>query len=157
MRAYIALLGLFVAAGCSFSEERPARSTEPERCALGGPWSTSPEADWVREILRAGGYRAIGETGSAVVAGGKGHEFAIWAAEVRGASPGMPNWKRMATVRGVPVYGDRALWRSWRAQGFTFWVHGGGPTPAAGRLAPVVDASLRVPFRDPCVAGRRRG
>ena len=146
----ILLAAVLLVAGCSYGETRADAPTTPDPCTTRGPWSTWPDADWVRAIVERGGYDVVAETGSALVASGKEHEFYIWAAEGRGS--GMPNWRRLATVRGVPIYGDRDLWRSWRAQGFTFWVQGAGATPAAGRLAPVVDASLRLPFSDPCEA-----
>ena len=148
--ALTALLG-----GCEVGESAAPRETTPTKCQTLGAWSTWPEADWVRRIVVAGGYNVFTETGSALVASGKGHEFYIWATESRGTSR-MPNWRHLATVRGVAIYGDRNLWRSWRAQGFTFWVHGPG-APAAGRLAPIVDASLRIPFRDECDAARPEG
>jgi hypothetical protein len=148
LRVALCLIALFPA-GCMLGESTPREEKRPAKCETLGAWSTWPEADWVRTIVEAGGYDVFSETGSALVASGKGHEFYIWAAELPGGSSGMPNWRRMATVRGVPIYGDRDLWRSWRAQGFTFWAHGSG-VPAAGRLAPVIDASLRLPFRDEC-------
>jgi hypothetical protein len=123
--------------------------TKPDPCQELGAWSTWPEADWVRTIIEAGGYNVFSETGSALVASNRTHEFYVWAAKAEGQMD--PVWRRLATVRGVPIHGDRDLWRIWRAQGFTFWVHGSG-VPAAGRLAPIVDASLRIPFRDPCGA-----
>jgi hypothetical protein len=150
------LLVALLAAGCVVDESRVREEKLPAKCQALGPWSTWPEADWVRSIVSAGGYNVFTETGSALVASGKGHEFYIWATEARGRLPRQPNWRRLATVRGVPVYGDRNLWRGWHAQGFNFWVQGSG-APAAGRLAPVVDASLRLPFVDECDASRPKG
>jgi hypothetical protein len=150
-----ALAAVVLLAGCAFGGEEPAAvSTAPDPCAARG-WSTTPEAVWVRQVVEAGGYQVLAETGSAWVASGKGHEFFVWAAELPRSSRGMPNWRRLATVRAVPIYGDRDVWRSWRAQGFTFWVRAGPRpvhAPAAGRLAPVVDASLRLPFPEECRA-----
>jgi hypothetical protein len=151
LRITLCLLA-FLPAGCIDGESTRSEPRRPVKCEMPAVWSASPEADWVRKIVEVGGYNVVGETGSALVVAGKSHEFNIWAAELGRPSPGMPNWRRMATVRGVPILGDRDGWRSWRAQGFTFWVHGGSLTPAAGRLAPIVDASLRIPFRDPCGA-----
>jgi hypothetical protein len=152
MRILLALAGLVVVAGCSFGGQRSEVRTSDGYCALGGPWSTSPDADWVRKIAKAGGYNVFSQTPSALVASQEGHRFYIWASDSPKPSQ-MPNAQRLATVRGVPIYGDRNHWRYWRAQGFNFWVQLQVPgVPAAGRLAPVVDASLRLPFRDPCVA-----
>jgi hypothetical protein len=142
------LLGLALVLSACMGDPVTAPPTVPQRCQELGPWSTWPEADWVRAIVKRGGYDVVGETGSAVVASGKGHEFSIWATE--GRAKRVPNTRRLATVRGVPIHGDRDVWRYWHARGFTFWVHGASATPSAGRLAPVVDASLRLPFRDPC-------
>ena len=145
----LALIAALVAAGCAFGEERTEVATAPDPCARPGSWSTWPEAAWVRRIVETGGYRVTAQTAAALVASGKGHEFYIWTSEGRAAR--MPNTRRLAAVRRVPVYGDRDLWRYWYAQGFTFWVQS-ERAPAAGRLAPVVDASLRLPFRHECRA-----
>jgi hypothetical protein len=149
MRILLALAGLVVVAGCMVGEPTPPPKRTSTLCEGVGGWSGSPQGRWVRRIVEEGGFNVFSETGSALVASSERYEFYIWAAEVPHPSRGMPNWRRMARVRGVPIYGDRNLWRSWRAQGFTFWVQGTA-APAAGRLAPIVDASLRVPFRDPC-------
>jgi hypothetical protein len=152
LRQALASVALALCCGCTGETAVPPDTTAPKKCETLGAWSTWPEADWVRRIVREGGYTVLAETGSALVASGKGHEFFIWAAEGP-PSRGMPNWRRLATVRGVPIYGDRDVWRSWRAQGFTFWVQAGPRpvfAPAGGRLAPVVDASLRLPFREGC-------
>jgi hypothetical protein len=153
MRAFLAVAALLVASGCSFDEQRVARTTTPDPCAQSGGWSTGPEARWVRKIVEAAGYNVFSQTGSALVATTEGQEFYIWATPSRLPSR-MPNWRRLATVRGVPIYGDRDLWRGWHAHGFNFWVQGSG-APAAGRLAPIVDASLRIPWRDECHGVRR--
>jgi hypothetical protein len=148
----VAVTVLLVTAGCSFGDEVAAVRTGPDPCVQRGGWSTGPEARWVREIVKAGGYNVFSETGSALVASKEGQEFYIWATESNVPSR-MPNWRRLAVVRGVPIYGDRSVWRGWHARGFTFWVQGSG-VPAAGRLAPIVDARLRMPYREVC-AGRR--
>ena len=111
----------------------------------------------MRRIVRTGGYSVVAQTGSAVVAVGKGHRFYIWTTE--GRADAAAKGRRLATVRRVPIYGDRDLWRWWYARGHTFWVQGVGSTPAAGRLAPVVDASLRLPYPPalPCVGERHGG
>jgi hypothetical protein len=145
----VALAALLVA-GCSYGSSPTDVETQASTCApVGGPWTQSPEANWVWQVVEAGGYRVVAVTGSALVASGKGHEFYIWATEGRSRPR---KGRQLATVRGVPVYGHRDLWRWWHAQGFTFWVQGAAATPAAGRLAPVVDASLRLRFRDECRA-----
>jgi hypothetical protein len=152
MLVRIACAAVLFVTGCSYGAPNAEVETAPVCGPAGGPWTRWPEAKWVRQIVEAGGYRVVGETGSALVAAGKGHEFYIWATEFAGPI-GRP-WRRMATVRGVPVYGDRDLWRVWQAQRFTFWVQAGprraSVPPAAGRLAPVIEASRRLPFRDDC-------
>jgi hypothetical protein len=146
----VAVVTVLALIGCSFRDEPAAVTTVRDLCAARGAWSFWAEADWVRKVVEAGGYDVVRQRGSALVASGKGHEFSIWA--TRGTARHRPYARRLANVRGVPVYGKRDLWRYWYARGFTFWVQGAGPLPAAGRLAPVVDASLRIPFRDPCAA-----
>ena len=144
-----AVATLFILVGCSFSDE-PARVSTRDPCGAHGARSFWAEAAWVRTVVNAGGYDVIRQRSSVLVASGKGHVFSIWA--TRGRTPRRPYARRLASVRGVPVFGKRKRWRYWHARGFTFWVEGGNPLPAAGRLAPVVDASLRIPFRDPCTA-----
>ena len=128
---------------------------------IGGPWTTWPEAFWTRRIAEEGGYRIVSETGSALVAAGKGHEFSIWATEPErpiGEIASKEKWRRIATVRGVAGYGDRDLWRFWVAQGFIFWVKAGprdsSVLPAPGRLGAVIDASLRLKLEERCEPGR---
>jgi hypothetical protein len=153
------LLVAMLASGCVVGGSKARVESPPQSCAeLGGPWTTWPEAIWVREIVEAGGYNVFAETGSALVASGKGLEFYVWTTE--GAGPLAKEWRKLTTVKGTPLYGDRDVWRVWRAQGFNFWVKAGPrPTfaPAAGRLAPVIDASLRIPFRNDCEGSRPVG
>lgn len=114
-----------------------------------GPWTRCAEAEWVREIVGAAGYRVMQETGSALVAANDELSFYIWttenAAEVM-AEPGP--WKRLTTIAGTPVYGDERLWRFWSAHGFIFWIKQGPtataalPTPAD--LQPLIAASREV-------------
>ena len=136
----------------------PAEEPRRLECVLGGPWTTSPSAFWTRRIAEEGGYRIIAETGSAFVAAGKGHEFSIWATEAElpiTATVAEENWRRLAVVRDVIVYGDRDRWRVWLAQGFIFWVKAGprpeSVLPEPGRLAPVIDASVRLRLEEKCV------
>jgi hypothetical protein len=113
-----------------------------------GPWAACAEADWVRRVVESGGYRVVGETGSALVAEGKGHSFYAWttpaARHPAAIADEAGNSRRLAVVHGVAVYGDD-LWRFWEAQGFIFWVNAGPtqdsivPSPAA--LARIIEAS----------------
>jgi hypothetical protein len=148
-----------LASGCVVDGSKVRVESQPKSCAvLGGPWTTWPEAIWGREIVEAGGYNVFSETGSALVASGKGQEFYIWATEAAG--PLAKKWRKLATVKGAPLYGDGDVWRVWQAQEFNFWVQAGPrPTfaPAASRVAPVIDASLRIPFRDDCEGSRPAG
>jgi hypothetical protein len=109
-----------------------------------GPWVACAEADWVRRVVESGGYRVVGETGSALVAEGKGQSFYAWttpaARHPAAIAAEAGNSRRLAIVHGVAIYGDD-VWRFWEAQGFIFWVNAGPaqdsivPSPAAlGRL-----------------------
>ncbi len=115
-----------------------------------GPWTACAEADWVRGVVEAGGYRVVGETGSALVAEGKGRSFYIWTTRARRSPAAMAvgNWRHLADVNGVGVYGDEVLWRFWEAQGSIFWVKE-GPTgdsvvPSPHELEALLEASRAV-------------
>jgi hypothetical protein len=158
LRSALLLVAVLVS-GCFGGDPKVRVESQPRSCAvLGGPWTTWPEAIWVREIVEAGGYNVFSETGSALVASGKGPEFYIWTTEAAG--PLAREWRKLTTVNGTPLYGDRHVWRVWRAQGFNFWVKAGPrPTfaPAVDTLAPVIDASLRIPPHDDCEGYRPAG
>ena len=102
----------------------------------------------MRRVVESGGYSVVGETGSALVAEGKGQSFYAWTtpaarhpaaiAEEAGRS------RRLAIVHGVAVYGDD-LWRFWEAQGFIFWLKAGPAQdsiiPSPVELARLIEAS----------------
>ena len=113
-----------------------------------GPWTACAEADWVRRVVEDGGYRVTGETGSALVAEGKGQSFYAWTTQAARHPAAIAdeagNSRRLAVVRGVAVYGNE-LWRFWEAQGLIFWVSK-GPTedaiiPSPTALARLIEAS----------------
>lgn len=107
----------------------------------------------MRRVVQEGRYRVVGETGSALIAEGKGRSFYVWTnsarrkAEAIAAEPG--NWLRLAVIDGVPIYGDDDLWRFWEAQGFIFWIQegprGDSVVPSPMELAKLVEASRIVP------------
>jgi hypothetical protein len=101
----------------------------------------------VRRVVEAGGYRVAGDTGSALVADGRGRSFYIWATE-NAAAVNKTTWQVLARVGGVTVYGDEDLWRWWIAGDFVFWVQAGpggdAIVPRPTELASVIDASRRV-------------
>ena len=158
--AVLAAVVCLVSACAGRDRVLPAEEPPQPECVIGGPWTTWPSAFWTRRIAEEGGYRIVSDTGSALVAAGKGHEFYIWATEperpIR-AIVAQEKWHKLAVVRDVTVYGDRDLWRFWLAQGFIFWVKAGprpeSVLPEPGRLAPVIDASLRLKLEERCGAG----
>jgi hypothetical protein len=103
-------------------------------------------------VVREAGYQVVGETGSALIAEGKGRSFYVWTTPARRNSAAIAdeagNWRRLGIIDGVPVYGDDELWRFWQAQRFTFWVkegpRGDSVVPSAAELAPLVEASKAV-------------
>lgn len=117
-----------------------------------GPWTACAEAGWVRRVVREAGYQVVGETGSALIAEGKGRSFYVWTTPARRNSAAIAdearNWRRLGVIDGAPVYGDDELWRFWQAQGFTFWIkegpRGDSIVPSAAELAPLVEASKAV-------------
>jgi hypothetical protein len=125
----------------------------PEECPPNwpGPWTACPEAQWVRDVAERGGYRIVGETGSALVAQGGGRSFHIWATELTEPLRTVARkekWREFGTVEGVPVYGDEALWRWWAAQGFAFWLQAGprvdAELPTLGEMASLIRASKEL-------------
>jgi hypothetical protein len=118
-----------------------------------GPWTACAEADWVRRVVAQAGYQVVGETGSALVAEGRGRSFYVWTTPVvrsPGAiAAGAGNWRRLAIIDDVPIYGDDDLWRYWQAQGITLWIkegpRGDSIVPSPAELAPLVAASRMIP------------
>jgi hypothetical protein len=140
------LLGLACAAlagGCAGSPEsvdapttRAAAAASCDEDDYPGPWTACPEAGWVRDIVEAAGYDVAGSTGSALVARGNGHSFYIWATRGR-ASIGAATGRgcRIGSVKVSTGTGAMGDWRSWEAQGFTFWLSA-GPLSASTSPAP---------------------
>jgi hypothetical protein len=128
----------------------------PEKCPSNwpGPWTACPEAAWVRLIAGSAGYAITGETGSALVAEGRGHGFYIWAtktADERPAATTAEEWNRLGTVEGVEVFDD-GVRRRWVAQGFVFWLEAGpsadSALPPLGEMQALVRLSLKLPPPD---------
>jgi hypothetical protein len=91
-----------------------------------GPWSACPQTEWVRAIVEAAGYEITGDTGSAIVAGGNGHSFYIWATPGEGSLGGSS--RPLCKIGDLSIWGvagGMTDWRYWHAQGFTFWISAG--------------------------------
>lgn len=164
MRAFVvAVLGAVLVAGCDLGRGDGKEAAPPSpptttaaradrdqtrRC---GPWTRCPEAAWVRRIARTAGYRITGETGSALVASGRGDTFYFWTTRLERPAATLAadeNWEELGRVGGVTIYGDRRRWRWWVAQGYVFWVKDGpretSTAPDPDELEAVVAASLRL-------------
>jgi hypothetical protein len=154
----IALLTLVALAcvlpACGGGESRVSASEATDPCPPDwpGPWTECPEAKWVGRVAESAGYRLAGDTGSALVAEGGGHSFYIWATEYERPFSEMAadeEWKRIGRVDGIPVYGDRTLWRWWPAQGFVFWLQAGprgnSTLPPVRGMRSLVHASQNQP------------
>jgi len=65
-----------------------------------GPWTVCPQADWVRRVAAAAGYRTVGETGSALIAKGRGDNFYIWATQPERTAEEVAGetWQEIGTV-----------------------------------------------------------
>jgi hypothetical protein len=115
-----------------------------------GPWTACPEAAWVQRIAEGAGYEIVDYMGSALVAHGRGDSFYIWAA--RGVAPRSEQGRVLCRVGDLDVRGTgwrTGDWRSWRAQGFTFWISA-GPTadstsPEACSMGRLIRESLIQP------------
>ena len=132
MRALLALV-VVLGVGCSGGGDEQTIRGCP-RPNWSGPWTACSEARWVGRVVEAGGY-SVGDgrgTGAALIAGGRGRGFYVWAART-GADDRPP--------------ADDGVRTSWSAQGYTFWVEAG---PGVGEDKPTVDEL------DPVVAASRR-
>ena len=118
-----------------------------------GPWTECPQAHWVAQVAEHAGYRINGETGSALIAGGKGRSFYIWAtlrANGQDLDDGPTARKGpLGEIDGVAVYGDERLWRWWTASGFVLWLQAGpyrsSQLPALNEMESLVQASRAIP------------
>jgi hypothetical protein len=147
------LLLAAIVIGCDGGGEA-AQDAAPDcsRADWPGPWTACPEADWVRDVAVAGGYRIVDETGSALVAEGGGDSFYIWTTTRTGEPVERlvrrEGWQELGTVSGVRIYGHGDLWRWWATDEFLFWLNAGpfetSTLPDIPELRPLVAASLRL-------------
>jgi hypothetical protein len=155
----------FVALACGGEPQRSGGSGKTTRGSVespsaeeckgdwAGPWTACPQADWVRQVAERAGYRVTGETGSALVAQGKGRSFYIWAADraaVQDLNEGPTARKGpLGQVEGVSVYGDERLWRWWTANGFVLWLQAGpystSQIPRLNEMESLVRESAALP------------
>jgi hypothetical protein len=151
VRAGIACGLLLVVTACDLavSDEKqvsPRASQAAMRCT-----HRLYDSNWVCRVAETAGYRVVGDTGSALIARGRGAEFYIWTTRVTrpvAQLRAIEGWSRVARVKGVPIFGDRALWRFWVARGRIVWLQAGprgsSKLPSLPRLVPLVEASRRV-------------
>jgi hypothetical protein len=121
-----------------------------------GPWTVCPQAKWVRRVVARAGYRVVGDTGSALVAAGRGRSFYIHATGLGASGERLGRARRdegyslLFRIDGVAVYGD-GVRETWVASGFSFWVSAGprgdAVAPRAAELASLVRASRAIPPR----------
>ena len=117
-----------------------------------GPWTSCPQADWIGSVAEDAGYRIAGETGSALVAEGKGHGFYLWTSDAHSdlVESAGPRWKAVGRVHGVPIYGDRHVWTWWVVEeaGVVIWLNAGPHTesrlPKLDELEPLVVSSKMI-------------
>lgn len=118
-----------------------------------GPWTACPETDWVQQVAERAGYHVTGETGSALIAQGKGRSFYIWTSEQatgQDLNDGPTARKGpLGVVEGVAVYGDAHTWLWWAANGFVFWLQPGpystSQIPRLNEMESLVLASRALP------------
>src|SRR5919108_5086788 len=83
-RVAVLILGvqLAVVPACAGDDAARPTSSRPKTIDCGpgylGPWTLCPEAAWTRRIVEEAGYNIIGNTGSALLAAGRGYEYSIW-------------------------------------------------------------------------------
>jgi hypothetical protein len=123
--------------------EVKAAADAPVRCTE--PWSRcSPDAVWLRKVLKKVGYRNIGETGAALsTALTVGHiRTARYYWVTSGWRPGPP-YHLLYRVGNTGVYGETVR-TVWRAQGVGVWVE---PRPSRRTVARLVAATWAMPRR----------
>jgi len=105
----------------------------------------------VRQVAEKAGYRVVDDTGSALVAEGRGRSFSIWVTEVAEplSSIAESEWQALGSHEGTRVYGDRDLWRWWLAQRFVFWLQAGpfedSEVPDVDGLGSLIRVSNELP------------
>lgn len=88
------------------------------------PWAKCPEASWLAERLEAAGFRVAGDTGSALVAAGKGATF--HASMTDGSEPLRDEgYELVGEVDGAQVLGD-GIRLTWTTERGRVWVSPGG-------------------------------
>ena len=99
------------------------------------------------------GYHITDETGSALVAKGRGQSFYIWASDANSAliqKRLRAGWTKTGIVEGVPAYGDGRIWRWWIADGvdLVVWLSAGphvdARLPTLDELLPLVRSTRAV-------------
>ena len=138
------------------SETTTVRYPDADLCnsaTYGGRWTDCPQADWVRAFAAEAGYRITDETGSALVAAGRGQSFYIWSTHLtvsRTIAVKRDHWKTLGRVADVPIYHE-GPWRWWVVDDLdlVLWLNAGphefAGLPSLAELAPLVRASLTVP------------
>lgn len=88
------------------------------------PWTECPEASWLAERLEAAGFRVAGDTGSALVATGKGATF--HASMTDGSEPLQDEgYELVGEVDGAEVLGD-GIRLTWTTERGRVWISPGG-------------------------------
>ncbi len=115
-------------------------------CSLG--WSVcSPDARWLREVLKKAAHGVIGQTGSALVIPYGGAVY-VWATRWHGRPDPRPSdqfapYEPLPSVAGTHIYADSGDVRLyWWVQGRIVWVE---PPPERRFLARLVRLTHAVP------------
>jgi len=114
-----------------------------------------PQPNWLREVLAVAGFRVVEERGVFAVRSGD-VEFFVWVEEVDEVSEerlafleDLDAFPVRETVRDVTVFGNTQEW-DWSTDEVHVYVqqgpHGYSNLPTIGELAPIVEASLDVPY-----------
>jgi hypothetical protein len=141
LAALLVIAATLVASGGA--SEVKAAADARVRCTE--PWSRcSPDAVWLRKVLKSVGYHKIGETAAALTTVlTVGHIRTLryyWVTS--GGRPGAP-YRLLYRVGDTGVYGDNVrTW--WRAQGVRVWVE---PRPHRRIVARLVAATRAMPRR----------
>ena len=145
MATLVLAAAVLAVAATSRGDGGPKRDTAGSGSDCTDGWSScSPDARWLREVLRRAGHDVIGETGSALVIPSFGLSAVyVWSTGWHGPGDVFVRYAPLPRLAGTDIYVDRDGIRiKWRAQDRSVWVE---PPPERRLLVRLVRLTQAVP------------